>query len=114
MMQSGQSPTACSACGVVFDTVLGLQPPSVWETGRIYGLCCKGLGKGRPVSFFFCFGALHSFLSLEVLPEQQMNFTIKTRGSCVKEGEVFFQKESSDVSAQGNSGSKEGPADFPN
>lgn len=84
-----------------------------WED--LWTLYCKQLRKGRPLSSFSLW-ALHCFfpLSLEVLPEQRMDIPIKTWDSCVKGGgEAFFQKGSSDVSAQGNSGSK-GHTDFSN
>lgn len=77
-----------------------------WED--LWTLYCKGPGN-EDLCLFRLWG-LHSFfpLSLEVLPDQRMNFTIKTLDSCVKE-KLFFQKGSSDVSAQGNWGSKKDP-----
>lgn len=91
-----------------------LKPPLSVETVGIYVLCTvKGLERKTSIFLSLRF-TLFLPLSLEVLPEQGMNSTIKTLHSCVKEKEIFFQKGSSDVSAQGNSRSKEGHIDFSN
>lgn len=83
-----------SACVSASSTVLGSQSTFIWRNWEdLWTLYCKGPGKEDLC--LFCLWGLHSFfpLSLEVLPEQRINFTIKTLDSCVKEGgEVFFPK----------------------
>lgn len=94
--------TPCTARGIMFNvcvsassTILGSPATFIWRNWEdLWTLYCKGPGKEDLCLFWLW--ALHSFfpLSLEVLPEQRMNFAIKTLHSCVKEGgEVFFQKE---------------------
>lgn len=103
-----------SACVSASSSILGPQTTFIWRNWEdLWTLYCKGSGKEDV--YLFCLWGLHSFfpLSLEVLPGQRMNFPTKTSDGCVKE-DVFFQGGSSNVSPQGNSGSKGGHIDFSN